>query len=450
LALRLASAYGVYWSMRAEYAESADWLSAALGIADDTVPAAIRAAALETYAGALAEPRTLERATQAALDGLALRRAVGDPAGVAASLVTLATLARQVHRSQDAYRYAAEAERLAEGADTQVHTDALHLMALMAPSLERALELGERAAAAHRATGNRRRLALLQTSLAYAGLIHGDDEVATHLIAEGIDAAKALTDPRVLSMAYGNAGLVALLGRDIERARVAFGRELELVTRHRFARHRFEPLNGLAAVAAADGRDMLAATLSGAADASSLDRHHPAVARRLDEGFFPAPNRRRPVGRGLHGGQPARARPGTRDRPAARDDGSSAGAPPSRRPRYTTRRATRSVDRASTAVERRVAPAVERTPSRRAHEACSTVDARPVVRRDRCAAGSGSSASLRSDAATDERGPTPSRLRQSPMRSVTQRRAVAFLVRELASAGAGRLAGRSHSGSSGS
>jgi hypothetical protein len=217
---------------------------------------------------------------------------VGDPAGVAASLVTLATLARQVHRSQDAYRYAAEAERLAEGADTQVHTDALHLMALMAPSLERALELGERAAAAHRATGNRRRLALLQTSLAYAGLIHGDDEVANHLIAEGIDAAKALTDPRVLSMAYGNAGLVALLGRDIERARVAFGRELELVTRHRFARHRFEPLNGLAAVAAADGRDMLAATLSGAADASSLDRHHPAVARRLDEGFF-APARRR-------------------------------------------------------------------------------------------------------------------------------------------------------------
>jgi hypothetical protein len=53
-----------------------------------------------------------------------------------------------------------------------------------------------------------------------------------------------------------------------------------------------EAITGLAAVAAAHGHDRTAATLSGAADAATMERAHPAIARDLEARFF-APARTR-------------------------------------------------------------------------------------------------------------------------------------------------------------
>ena len=145
-------------------------------------------------------------------------------------------------------------------------------------------DIGELATAAHRAAGNQRDLAVLQSSLVYAALVHGGHAVAERLSVEALDAAQTHGDPYVLALAQGNAGLAALFTGPPQRAEGAFARELQLVSRCGYDGLLFEALNGLAAVAAARRRDGTAATLSGAADA--LERHEPRVIQQLEERFF--------------------------------------------------------------------------------------------------------------------------------------------------------------------
>lgn len=179
-----------------------------------------------------------------------------------------------------------EAERLArKGGNAQARVDALEIMALSAPSLDAALALGEQAAAAHRATGNGRRLAGLWSNLTYTALSLGDDAAAQRLSAEALRAAEAVDNPLELAYAHGNAGLVALFTGEPERASDAFASELRLTSRFAFDELLSEGLIGLAAVAAAQSRDELAARLSGAADASAR-RHDPVIVRRLEDRFF--------------------------------------------------------------------------------------------------------------------------------------------------------------------
>ena len=61
---------------------------------------------------------------------------------------TIAMVMLSVHRTEDAYRYASDAERLArESGNEQARVDALEIMAMMAPSIDEALALEEQAAA---------------------------------------------------------------------------------------------------------------------------------------------------------------------------------------------------------------------------------------------------------------------------------------------------------------
>jgi hypothetical protein len=134
--------------------------------------------------------------------------------------------------------------------------------------------------------GNHRRLAMTQSDLSYTALFLDDPVAAERLSDEALAAAAALEDPILEASAYGNSGLAAALVGKTERASEAFARELRIAGRHRVARLLFESLNGLAAVAALRGRDVLAATLCGAADAAGSERHDPVIAGRLDERFF--------------------------------------------------------------------------------------------------------------------------------------------------------------------
>jgi len=286
LALRLASSLLRYWELRTLKREAASWLGAAVALPAAAVPVSVRAAALAAHAYFLAEaPNAIEQAKAAARESLELRRSIGDLRGCARSASILAHVSMRANRNEEGYRHAREAERLARAAgDKQARVWALGSIAVMAPTLQEAITVGELATAAHRAAGNQRDLAVLQSSLVYAALVHGGHAVAERLSVEALDAAQTHGDPYVLALAQGNAGLAALFTGPPQRAEGAFARELQLVSRCGYDGLLFEALNGLAAVAAARRRDGTAATLSGAADA--LERHEPRVIQQLEERFF--------------------------------------------------------------------------------------------------------------------------------------------------------------------
>jgi predicted ATPase/DNA-binding SARP family transcriptional activator len=293
-ALRLATALRGYWDWRGP-GEGARWLRAALALPDDDVAASLRAAALEACAWCLVahDASTIEDAEAAASESLEIARSIGDVAQCAASMSALAALALEGDRFEEGYRYATEAQRLARDArDEPKRLAALWLKAMTAPTLSEALVLGEQVAEGFRRAGSDRRLALLQTSLTYHALVRGEHAVARRLTPDALQAAEALGDPFVLSFASGNEGLVALLTRDIGHALTAFTQELQLASRYQYERLFYEAISGLAGVAAARGEDGLAARLVGAAEGTRPERHHPALAQQLEDGFF-APARAR-------------------------------------------------------------------------------------------------------------------------------------------------------------
>jgi len=297
LALRLASATAMYWFLSPRKSEAASWLAAALALPDDAVPVAVRAAALQYYAINLAKTSTIVHAERAARESLELRRSLHDVSGCARSASALAHVLLQANQDRDAYRYAGEAVRLADAADDwQARVWALGTMAKAAPTVRESRSIGERAAAELRAAGNQHELAGLQTSLVYSALIHGDHAAAEPLSREALDAARAYGDPYLLALAQGNAGLATLFCGRAGAAQRAFVGELRLGSPYGFdsdfGELLYEAITGLAAVAAAHGHDRTAATLSGAADAATKERNHPAIARDLDARFF-APARSR-------------------------------------------------------------------------------------------------------------------------------------------------------------
>jgi predicted ATPase/DNA-binding SARP family transcriptional activator len=285
-ALRLATAVTEYWDVR-DLHEGARWLRDALALPHENVALTVQAAALGAYARCLGLPRTFDEAESAARESIELARSSGDLAQCAASMTTLAAVLMLVDRSEEGHHYASEAERLArEARDEPKHATALELKALTAPTLSEALALGEQAAAAYRREGGYRRLATLQSSLAYNALVHGDADAAERLTPEALRLAESIGDSFVMCFTQGNLGLVMLLTHDSARASLAFTRELQLAIEHRYEPNRYEAIHGMAGVAAARGEDELAATLLAAAEAGGPERHPAALERQLEERYF--------------------------------------------------------------------------------------------------------------------------------------------------------------------
>ena len=289
-ALRLATALVPYWVIRELRDDGERWLTAALALDLAGVPAAVRADALDAQGWQLNDGDRREAAEAAAREALAIRDALGDTAGRAASLCTLGYIRMKEHRVQEAYELALEVARLA--GDERTRTDALELRALMAPTLDEALTVGAEAAAKRREAGNLRRLARLQASLAYTALYHDAPAVARELCAEALELTVARDDPYLVALTAGNAGLAALLEGDSDAAFSAFSLQLRTATRHGYHDVLFEPLSGIGALAAAAGDDENAARLYGAARASSSEWHDPVIAERIEQRFF-TPSRER-------------------------------------------------------------------------------------------------------------------------------------------------------------
>jgi predicted ATPase/DNA-binding SARP family transcriptional activator len=287
LVFRLAAAVVEYFWDRAMWREAARPLGDALALRGGDVPASLRAEVLAAYAFCLTQLGSLEAAEAAAREGLELARRIGDVAQAAAATNSLAHAAMVDNRGAEAYRYATEAARLAcDAGDDFMRLDALHAMALTAPTLAEALALGEQVAAASDLAGDSRRIARLYASLPYTALCLGDLPAARRLVDDALRATAASGNAESVSVAHLNAGFVALVTGDPADAAEAFKTVLQMAKRDRYDRWAVLAVGGLAAVAAAQGSDELAAELSGAAENAAGDRLNAAVARQLDGQYF--------------------------------------------------------------------------------------------------------------------------------------------------------------------
>jgi predicted ATPase len=292
LALRLASALHPYWAMRNLHVEGRRWLAEGLELAPEQVPDALRAKALAAYASQLGIEGGEERAEAAVRESLEIYRALGDTAGCANSLHVLASVRLWFHRVDEAYALACEAERLAvESGAEETRIEALQTRAMMAPTLELALEIGDEVLTARREAGNVRMYSQIMASLGYTALFHDDPATARRLSEQALEVVPP-TDAFGTALAEGNAGLAALLQGDVERARAAFTRGLRIAHEHQHEEVLSEALYGVGAVAALDGDDLLAAELRGASERGGVVGMDPVIRARMDARFF-APVRAR-------------------------------------------------------------------------------------------------------------------------------------------------------------
>jgi tetratricopeptide (TPR) repeat protein len=287
-ALRLAAAVVEYWWCRGMSREVARWLGDALALPDDDVPASLRAEALAAYAFCLVQLGKIEAAEATARQALELARRIGDAAQSSAANNSLAAAAMADNRDEEAYRFATEAVRLARDADDEPkRLAALQTMAHTAPTLAETLALGEEVVAGNRRAGNPQRVAMLLAGLPYTVLLRGDVPAARRLVDEALRASAASGDAFSLSLTHCNDGLIALVTGDAARGAEAFVRALQVAKRDRYDEWSPHAIGGLAAVAAAQGRDELAAELRGAAEMTvTTNRLHPDVALQLDDRFF--------------------------------------------------------------------------------------------------------------------------------------------------------------------
>jgi hypothetical protein len=141
--------------------------------------------------------------------------------------------------------------------------------------------------------GDHRGLAMAWSYNAYAALIRDELREANALLDHARLEMARVDSPYLAAITWSNIGLAKLFSGDLEQARAAFATELQLCARHSFAGPACEGLSGMAAVAAANRLDEVAARLRGSSRAmgypSSLDE---PIDDRLSRDHFAAARKR--------------------------------------------------------------------------------------------------------------------------------------------------------------
>ncbi len=326
-ALRLAGALQRFWEVRGLLAEGRMWLTAALALPGSAGPA--RAPGL-TIAGMLALAQADYDAAGALFaETLALRRAGDDRRGVAHTLDLLGLLAQ--YRGEMAAACARHAEALALMRALDDARGTANALLNLATAVQNggdyaaARTLHEESLALRRALGDTRGIALALHALGNVAQRLGDHATARPLQGEGLALRRALGDTPGIAHSLGSLGQLAaeagdhaaaralheeavalvreLGGRglphllnglgeadlargDLERARAHHREALALLQGTGDRKGLVEALEGLAAVAAADGQPGLAARLWAA-----------AAAWRAAQGLPPPPDRLARLGR---------------------------------------------------------------------------------------------------------------------------------------------------------
>jgi predicted ATPase/DNA-binding SARP family transcriptional activator len=265
-ALRLAGQLGEYWSVRSD-PEGLQWLDGALRAAGERARRTDRARALLYLADQLAL-RSEGDATIARLrEALELYREADDHAGMSETKRQLALALGEFADDLTGEReYAREACRHARLAGDE-RLFGMALGRLAAVQGEQRRRLLEQAAELLIPSGNFRQVASVYSSAAYVALGEDCVDEATRLLDTALEAVSRIDDPWETMIILGNIGLARLFAGQPKEAREPLQEELRLSVEHRFRKGADEALAGLAAVAAAEGRDDVAARLRGAARA---------------------------------------------------------------------------------------------------------------------------------------------------------------------------------------
>jgi predicted ATPase/DNA-binding SARP family transcriptional activator len=299
LALRLAGLLYKFWEIRSRYAEGLESVEAALDAAGPDAPVGDRArarrahAVLHTSTGSTYDWQgTMEKSRALAADALALSRQAGQGEGLAEALLLMAGLDAAESLPQPRRRALAEEALLIarEAGDDRLVAFALKERALAVPPEHGAAELDE-AVAMLRKVGGARELVFLYSDAAYNAIKRGRPELARPMLDSAVPLAREAGHPPTLAFLCGNVGLEALFANDLDRARGAFGEQLELCLEH-VLWLAAEGLSGLAAIAARRGDPERAARLLGAASATGPWDGDADVARQLEDHFFAAARER--------------------------------------------------------------------------------------------------------------------------------------------------------------
>ncbi|MGZ6601688.1 MAG: BTAD domain-containing putative transcriptional regulator [Solirubrobacteraceae bacterium] len=264
--LRLAGQLGKYWELRVD-PEGLQWLDAALEVAGERAPLTDRARARLHHSNQLGFRHQGAPAIDDLRTALTLYRQANDHAGMSETLSTLA-VAVGVFNDDLAgeRRYAQEACRHARIAgDDGLLGRALGRLAAVS-GIDRQAIL-EQAAELLIPLGGYREVAGAYSSAAYVALTEDRLAEAISLLDRAHSAVRRIEDPLETAIILSNIGLARLFSGELDQARDAFEGALRLCAQHAFRENADEGLAGLAAVAAAQGRDETAARLQGAAHA---------------------------------------------------------------------------------------------------------------------------------------------------------------------------------------
>ena len=260
-AVALAGALDPYLAASAAYAEASDWCGRALAIADDSVPAALRARARAGRAHSTNPAEVVEQA------GLAheLYRALGDDRGMAESLLRVSSgygMMAEYPRSRAAAEAALpHAERTRDQALIGL---ALGAIARGTDRIDDALPYVHDAVERLSEAGALGHIAGLLSTKAFAALAEDAFEQADDLLAGALDAVQRARNPFASALVHGNRGLAALLKGRLEAAAAAFAEQIAVARAAAFPTFYMEAFLGFAALAAARRHDHDAAVLAAA------------------------------------------------------------------------------------------------------------------------------------------------------------------------------------------
>jgi predicted ATPase len=262
-AVALAGAIDPYLASSAAFAEASDWCRRALAIADDSVPAPLRARARAGCANS-ADPAVVIEQAELAHE---LHHALGDDWGMADSLLHVsygygmqADFPRALAAAEAAL---AHAERTGDEVLTGV---ALGAVARATDRIDDALPYTHAAVDRLLRAGALVHVAGLLSTKAFAALAEDAFEQAEDLLAGALDAVEGARNPFASALVHGNRGLAALLKGRLAGAAGAFAEQIDVARAASFPTFYFEAFLGFAALAAARGDDRTAALLATASE----------------------------------------------------------------------------------------------------------------------------------------------------------------------------------------
>jgi predicted ATPase/DNA-binding SARP family transcriptional activator/DNA-binding CsgD family transcriptional regulator/Flp pilus assembly protein TadD len=265
---RIACALSLFWYTRGYLSEGRTYLEAVAG--NDTVPATVRARALDGL-GWIAEPQgDYERARVAYEESLRLYRRSNDRRGVANALGDLGSL--MLDRGDYAQATSLLEESLAlhrqlgSREDVIGVLDSLGVLASAKGDPEQSMAYFSEALGLSRGTGNVRRTAASLGNLGITMLVRGDPDRATAMLDESLVLFREIGDISNVAIGLMYSALAALTRGDHERVRVLSKESLKLLQKAEDKQHVADCLEIMAGAAAAWNRAQRAARLWGAAE----------------------------------------------------------------------------------------------------------------------------------------------------------------------------------------